>query len=115
MIIKSFKYAISGIVHAVKHERNVRIHFLLLSVAVALGFYYEISEMEWIVQLLLFAMVVGSELFNTAIERLTDGQYPDYHENAKVIKDVAAGAVLFISIIAFVIGLIIYLPKILQL
>ncbi|MBL4706452.1 MAG: diacylglycerol kinase family protein, partial [Flavobacteriales bacterium] len=73
---------------------------------------YHLSEMEWIVQLLLFAMVIGSEMFNTSLEKLTDGLYPEYHINAKIVKDVAAGAVLFISIVAFVIGLIIYIPKI---
>jgi len=110
--MKSFIYAIEGIFHAVKHERNMKIHLILLGVACFMGFYYQVSHMEWIIQLLLFAMVIGSELINTSIERITDGQYQGYDPNAKVIKDVAAGAVFFISVVALIIGFIIYLPKI---
>jgi diacylglycerol kinase len=109
--MKTFKYAIEGIFHAIKQERNMKIHLVLLGVASFMGFYFRISNMEWIIQLLLFAMVIGSEMFNTSIERITDGIYKSFDPNAKVIKDVAAGAVLFIAMTALAIGCIIYLPK----
>ena len=66
-------------------------------------------------QLVLFALVIGFEMINTAIERITDELYPEWNERARVIKDVAAGSVLLSAIIAFLSGIIIYLPKILSL
>ncbi len=114
-MIDSFKFAFNGIWVALKEEKNVRIHFIAMAIAVIMGIVFGISLVEWTIQLLLFGMVIGGELFNTSLERITDAQYPDYHSNAKFIKDVAAGAVLFVSIIAMIIGGIIYIPKILAL
>ena len=114
-MLSSFKYAIHGLVYAIRHERNMKIHFVLMILATCLGFFFQISLMEWMIQLLLFAMVIGSELINTSIEKLTDGVYSGSNSNAKIIKDVAAGAVLFVSIIALVIGVLIYIPKLMTL
>lgn len=114
-MMKSFKYALEGIWHGLLFERNVRIHFIVLLLTIVAGFVFRISHMEWIVQFLLFGIVIAAELMNTAIENLTDGVYPHINGRAKVVKDVAAGSVLFAATMAFVIGLMIYLPKIIEL
>jgi len=113
--MKKFRHAFNGMYYAVGNELSMRTHGLMMGVAIIAGFYFEITPTQWVLQLVLFALVIGFEMINTALERLTDTIYPDWNAQAKVIKDVAAGAVLFSAIIAFLAGIIIYLPKILSL
>ena len=108
----SFKYAFEGIGEAWKTEQNLKIHFVIMALVIIAGFMFKISAMEWIVCLLLFAIVISLELINTAIETTVDIAMPDINEKAKYAKDIAAGAVLFSAIISVIIGLIIFLPKI---
>ena len=108
----SFKYAFEGIAEAWKTEQNLKIHFAIMALVIIAGFMFKISAMEWIVCLLLFAIVISLELINTAIETTVDIAMPDINEKAKYAKDIAAGAVLFSAIISVIIGLIIFLPKI---
>ena len=81
-------------------------------IVIVAGFIFKISVMEWIACLLLFALVISLELINTAIETTVDIAMPEINEKAKYAKDIAAGAVLFSAIIAVIVGLIIFLPKI---
>ena len=108
----SFKYAFEGIEEAWKTEQNLKIHFVIMALVIIAGFIFKISVMEWIVCLLLFAIVISLELINTAIETTVDIAMPEINEKAKYAKDIAAGAVLFSAIISVIIGLIIFLPKI---
>ena len=108
----SFKYAFEGIAEAWKTEQNLKIHFAIMALVIIAGFMFKISAMEWIVCLLLFAIVISLELINTAIETTVDIAMPDINEKAKYAKDIAAGAVLFSAMISVIIGLIIFLPKI---
>ena len=108
----SFKYAFEGIQEAWKTEQNLKIHFVIMALVIIAGFIFKISAMEWIVCLLLFAIVISLELINTAIETTVDIAMPDINEKAKYAKDIAAGAVLFSAIISVIVGLIIFLPKI---
>lgn len=108
----SFKYAFEGIGEAWKTEQNLKIHFVIMALVIIAGFMFKISAMEWIVCLLLFAIVISLELINTAIETTVDIAMPDINEKAKYAKDIAAGAVLFSAIISVIVGLIIFLPKI---
>ena len=108
----SFKYAFEGIGEAWKTEQNLKIHFVIMALVIIAGFMFKISAMEWIVCLLLFAIVISLELINTAIETTVDIAMPDINEKAKYAKDIAAGAVLFSAMISVIIGLIIFLPKI---
>lgn len=109
----SFKYAFEGIEEAWRTEQNLKIHFVIMALVIIAGFIFKISAMEWIVCLLLFAIVISLELINTAIETTVDIAMPDINEKAKYAKDIAAGAVLFSAMISVIIGLIIFLPKIL--
>lgn len=109
----SFKYAFEGIEEAWRTEQNLKIHFVIMALVIIAGFIFKISAMEWIICLLLFAIVISLELINTAIETTVDIAMPDINEKAKYAKDIAAGAVLFSAMISVIIGLIIFLPKIL--
>ena len=108
----SFKYAFEGIVEAYKTEQNLKIHFFIMTLVIIAGFIFKISAMEWMVCLLLFAIVILFVLVNTAFETTVDIAMPEINEKAKYAKDIAAGAVLFSAIISVIIGLIIFLPKI---
>ena len=108
----SFKYAFEGIEEAWRTEQNLKIHFVIMALVIIAGFIFKISAMEWIICLLLFAIVISLELINTAIETTVDIAMPDINEKAKYAKDIAAGAVLFSAMISVIIGLIIFLPKI---
>ena len=108
----SFKYAFEGIQEAWKTEQNLKIHFVIMALVIIAGFICKISAIEWLVCLLLFAIVISLELINTAIETTVDIAMPDINEKAKYAKDIAAGAVLFSAVISIIVGLIIFLPKI---
>lgn len=111
----SVGHALSGVDYATSHERNVKIEmFFGIMVSIA-GFLFHISIFEWLVILLTIAMVITLEFVNTAIERAVDLVTTDYKELAKVSKDVAAGAVLIMSLFSVIIGIVIFLPKIMNL
>ncbi len=111
---KSFVYAFEGILSALKSERNMMIHFVIAILVVTFGFIFNITATEWLVCLILFALVISSELVNTAFEMLVDLCEPNKNPKAKFCKDVAAGAVLVNAIIAAVAGLIIFVPYVLN-
>lgn len=108
----SFKYAFEGIGEAWKKEQNLKIHFIIMFLVIIAGFVFKITITEWLICLLLFALVISLELINTAIETTVDIAMPEINEKAKYAKDIAAGAVLFSAIISVIVGLIIFLPKI---
>jgi len=110
-LIKSFGYAFTGLYELIRSEPNTRIHLFATACALIAGILLRISKSEWCVILIVIALVWTAEAFNTAIEKLTDHLFPEYHETARFAKDVAAGAVLVCAIAALVCGLIIFLPK----
>lgn len=112
---KSFSYAICGIIENIKRERNLKIHFAVMLLVVLFGFILKISLIEWLICFLLFQMVISLELMNTAIEVTIDIYVDGYDEKAKLAKDTAAGAVLIATIFSIIIGLIIFMPKLLLL
>lgn len=111
-LINSFKYAIEGICEAFKTERNMKIHIFVMILVIVAGILLKINKLEWIICVLCFAMVIGGELLNTAIETVVDIAMPYKDEKAKIAKDVSAGAVLVFAIGAVICGLIIFVPKI---
>ena len=112
---KTFLTAFNGIIYFFKTERNGRIQAAVAACTLMLGIYLHLSSLEWIIILLCIAGVIGLEMMNTALEHLCNHAHKDYHPSIKIIKDIAAGAVLFVSIISVVAGLIIFAPKILPL
>ena len=107
----SFKYSFEGIITTIKEERNMFIHFLIAIIVVITGVYVRLSLNEWLICLLLFALVFSLELINTAIENTVDLVTTKKNKKAKLAKDAAAGAVLIAAIFASIIGIIIFLPK----
>ena len=85
--------------------------FIAVAVTIA-GFAFSLNTTEWILQLLAIGMVMTAEALNTAIEKLTDYIQPEHDKKIGFIKDIAAGAPAISAIIAVIIGLLIYLPKI---
>jgi undecaprenol kinase len=109
--LRSFKFALKGIKLVFTKEFNFLVHFVTALAAVAAGLIFAISKMEWLVIILLIAGMFALEMVNTAIERTVDLVTEDYHPLAGQAKDIAAGAVLCYAVGAFIIGLIIFLPK----
>ncbi len=107
---KSFVYAFNGIKSALKSERNMVVHFIIMILVITFGFIFNITKVEWLVCLIMFAIVISSELVNTSFEMLVDLCEPNKNPKAKFCKDVAAGAVLVNAIIAAIAGLIIFVP-----
>ncbi len=111
--IKSVGFAVRGALLLIRTEASIKIQVCLGILVTLAGFYYEISSTEWIFQVLAVSLVVGIEGANTAIEKLCDFVHPDFDKKIGFIKDVSAGAVMLVSVGAIIVGLIIYLPKIL--
>lgn len=114
-LINSFKYAFQGIASALKTERNLKIHVSVMILVIIRWFIFKITKMEWLICIGLFGLVIGGELFNTAIEIVVDIAMPEINEKAKLAKDISAGAVLVFAIASSIIGLFIFLPRIITL
>jgi diacylglycerol kinase (ATP) len=112
--IKSFGYAFNGIGYLLKNENNSRYQLAVGVVTIGLGIYMEVSYSEWIILITMIGLILMAEAFNTAIEKLCDIVHPDHHAQIGMVKDIAAGAVLLISITAAIAGAIIFGSKILE-
>lgn len=111
---QSFSHAGRGLSIFFRTTHNARIHVILFALAVYLGFDFGITQMEWIALILTVGIVFVAEAFNTAIEIDINLTSPEYHPYARDTKDVAAGAVLLSSITASIVGVLIFMPYILQ-
>ena len=109
---KSFGYAFKGIDDVVSNEPNMKIHVSVAILVVIMAFLLKISMIEWIILVLLIGLVLAAEVINTTIENLVDMYIKDYNERAKVVRDTAAGTVLILAITSAIIGLMIFVPKI---
>lgn len=112
---KAFTNAFNGIKYFFLHERNGKIQLAVAVTIIALAVCLRGTAIEWIIMLLCIGLVLGFEMLNTAIEKLCDVVQEEYHPLIKTVKDVAAGAVLLLSVITIVIGSIIFIPKLLHL
>jgi diacylglycerol kinase (ATP) len=109
--LKSMTYAFNGALKLIKTEHSIMVQFSLGIAMTIAGFYFNISQTEWLFQVLVIGLVVSIEGLNTAVEKIADFIHPNYHERIGFIKDIAAGAVFFAAMTAIAIGLIIYIPK----
>ncbi|UKT65183.1 diacylglycerol kinase family protein [Pedobacter mucosus] len=109
--IKSFKYAFNGLRIFFSEEHNARIHVAAAILALGLAFYLELASFEWIAILMAIALVFIAEIFNTSVEKLADVVSPTLHPKIKIVKDLAAAAVLITAFLAVLIAGIIFLPK----
>lgn len=113
-LINSFKYALQGIKQSYKGEQNLKIHTVVAVLVIIFGFLLKINYLEWLICLVLIGLVLMAEFFNTAIEYVVDLASPKIHPLAKAAKDTASAGVLMMAIIAAIIGLIIFAPKLLD-
>lgn len=110
--IRSVGVAFRGALLLLGTESSIQIQAGIVVLVTVAGFYYNISPVEWMVQILAIGLVLGVEGLNTAVEKMADYVQPEFHEKIGFIKDISAGAVMWVSVAASVVGLIIYLPKI---
>ncbi|HGA1368380.1 TPA: diacylglycerol kinase family protein [Streptococcus suis] len=112
-LIASLEFAVTGLFTAFKEERNMKKHLASAVLVMLAGLIFQVSVTEWLFLLLSISLVIAFEIVNSAIENVVD-LASDYHFSmlAKNAKDMAAGAVLFVSGFALLTGLIIFVPKI---
>ena len=113
--IKSAGFAFHGIKQFFTSERNGRIQAVIAVLVILAGILFPISMIEWLIVILFIALVLSMEMLNSALEKLSDKVNPDFDPEIKVIKDMAAGAVLWSSILALISGICIFIPKIITL
>lgn len=111
----SFKYCYEGLRYTFYNEQNIIVMFFFAIIALVLGMIFKITYTERLVIVLLIGMVMSLELINSAIEATVDLVTEKNNPKAKIAKDCASGAVGFASIVALIIGIMIFLPKILEL
>ncbi len=107
-------YSFQGMCLFFQFERNGKIQLVIAAATIAAAALLGISAAEWITVLVCVGMVIGMEMLNSALEQLCNKVESGYDPVIKAVKDIAAGAVLFASIISIAIGVIIFLPKLLQ-
>jgi undecaprenol kinase len=113
-LIKSFKYALSGIKQVFVEEQNFKIHVLISLIVLSAALYFRIQNWELAVIILLIAFIFILEIINSITERLVDLLKPRIHQYVKDIKDLGAAIVLVGAVAAIIIGLLIFLPYILE-
>ena len=114
-LLRSFAYAWHGLRTCFGSEANFKIHIFFAAMAILFGFGLNISGGEWLAILFCIAFVISMEMMNTAIEKLCNMVHRDVHPAVKAIKDIAAGAVMIAAVSAFIAGIIIFLPRIMNL
>jgi len=110
--IKSFGYAIEGIIFSFNKGTHFKIHVVAAIIVTVAGLVYKLSAYEWLVLILISSAVISAEAINTAIEEACDVLHPEHHPGAKLAKHCAAGGVLILAVAAVLIGLIVFIPKI---
>ncbi|MEA3398330.1 MAG: diacylglycerol kinase family protein [Patescibacteria group bacterium] len=110
-LLKSFKYALNGLIKTFREEQNLRIQLTATLIIILAGWYFKIERLEWALIIFAIGLVILAEIINSAAERITDVLRPRINTYVKTIKDIMAAAVMFASLIAFLIGLLVFFPK----
>ncbi len=113
--LKSFSFAFNGLKILVQEEHNAWIHIFVAVCVLIAGFLLQISIIEWIIIVLCIGLVFALELINSAIENLADFVSPQKNEIIKKVKDLSAAAVLIAAFCSVIVGLVVFLPKIIML
>lgn len=112
---ETFKFALEGIRVSFINEKNIRFHFFFSVLVIVFAIIFNLTRTEWMFLLFAIAGMIVVEMINTAIERVVDLVTDQFHPLAGQAKDIAAGAVLIYAILSIIVGLIIFIPKILSL
>jgi diacylglycerol kinase (ATP) len=111
-ILESFNYAFEGVIHVLRTQRNMRLHFLIAVVVLAVAVVVGVTRFELIALLLAIAFVLIAEMINTAVEHTIDVATTSFDPMAKLAKDIAAGAVLIASVNAVAIGYLVFAHRV---
>lgn len=114
-VFRSFRYARQGIHDLFRYENNAKVHLLVALTVILAGYWLQLTLTEWAIILTQIGLVWAAEAFNTALEKLCDLVSTEYHPQIKAIKDLAAGAVLIIVLVAVVVGILVLGNKLLAL
>lgn len=110
----ALKNSINGIFYVIKNEKNMKIELVFAILAIITSFFLKINAIEFIIILFVIFFVLFAEFINSAIENVVDLYTLEYNETAKIAKDISAGAVTIVSFLSIIIGVIIFLPKIIN-
>ncbi len=112
--MQSFQYAFSGIWHTFKTQRNAQIHLGAAIIIIVIGLILKLPFTQWAILALTMGFVIAMEMINTVAETAMDMITTDFHPQIKIVKDVAAGAVLISALTAVMVGLLILGPPLLE-
>ena len=112
--LNSFKFSFDGLKYAYKNEQSMLIHLIVTILGVVLGLIFRISLTEWAIACLILGVTLASELINTAIEAAVDLTTLEIHPLAKIAKDCGSAATFVFSMMGAIVGLIIFVPKIIS-
>lgn len=113
--LRSFLYAFRGLFDLVREEGHARVHLIASLLVISAGIFFQISWNEWLAVILSIGMVFSAEAFNSALEGLSDRISYEPDEKIRRAKDISAAAVLISAIAAAAVGLVIFLPEVLEL
>lgn len=110
----SLKFAFDGLKYAYKNEQSMTVHIIITILVIMLGVIFKINSLEWIAVVFCIGIMMCLELVNTSIEAVVDLVTEKYNEKAKVAKDVAAAVSVMFSFTSIIIGLIVFIPKVIE-
>ena len=110
--LRSLKFAFKGAWLLLTTEDSIKAQVFMAIIVTIMGFFFDISNVEWMLQFLAIGIVLVAEALNTAVEKMADFVHPDFHIKIGFIKDIAAGAPTFAGIISLILAGFIYIPKI---
>jgi len=114
-LIKSFVYAFEGLFHAVRYNRNLKIHLVVALIVILLSIFIHVTSFEMGILGIMILLVILSEMINTAIEEMVNLITQEHRKEAKIAKDVAAGMVLVATLGSVIVGILIFVPHLLKL
>ena len=112
--VNSYRYAAKGVRYSLATQVNIWLHLVIALVVLVLAYLLQFDVEQYLIVTLAIGFVISAELFNTAVEEMTNLLSPEYHQVAGVVKDVAAGAVLVAAITAAIVGLTLFVPPIIE-
>lgn len=114
-VLRSFKFSFDGLKYAYLHEQSLILHVVVMVLIVACGISFKITPIQWVITLVMGALILVAELFNTAIEAVVDMVTEEFHPLAKVAKDTASAACFIADMTAAGMWLVVFVPKIIAL
>ncbi|WP_130806632.1 diacylglycerol kinase [Senegalia massiliensis] len=111
-LIDSFNYAVQGIIYTLKTQRNMRIHFFVMTLILILSLFFNFSKLELLSLFFAISLVIIAEMVNTAVEKTIDMFTSEFHPLAKIAKNVAAGAVLVAALNSIMVGYLLFFDRV---